>query len=295
MPASRRAVFRWAILDKLTGKRKVQPHGPPAPWVQADLEAARDKATARVTWIGHASFLATIGGKAILLDPVFSEKIGFFIHRHGKPGLTREQLPPIDALLITHNHYDHLDEPSVLSLPRDLPVFTPEGLGAWFTGRGFTRVTDLAWWQSARVDGVTITAVPARHWSRRRLADTNETHWCGYVIQGGGKTLYDAGDTAAFSGFSLIAERFPAIDVALLPIGAYTPAWFMEQQHMNPSQAIDAFSTLRARMMVPMHWGSIQLTDEPLLEPMERLGVAWAKRGGGDALRLLPMGGSIRF
>ena len=283
------------MLDKLTGKRKTAPPGPSAPWVQADLEAVHDKATPRVTWIGHASFLVTIGGRSILIDPVFSEKIGFFIARHGKPGLTREQLPPIDALLITHNHYDHLDERSLTALPHDLSVFTPEALGAWFTKRGFTRVTDLPWWQSAALGPLTITSVPARHWSRRRLADVNETHWCGYVIQGGGKTLYHAGDTASFSGFALIAARFPAIDLALLPIGAYAPAWFMEQQHMNPEQALDAFATLRAKAMVPMHWGSIQLTDEPLMEPFERLTKAWAKRGGEGGLHSLPMGGSIRL
>lgn len=294
-PHGWRAVFRWAVLDRVTGRRKVAPPGHAAPWAQADLAVIHDKATPRVTWIGHASFLVTIGGRSLLIDPVFSSKIGYFIERHGKPGLALDRLPPIDALLVTHNHYDHLDAPSVLALRRDLPVFTPEGLGAWFTRRGFTRVTDLPWWETAALGPITITGVPARHWSRRRWADVNKTHWCGFVLEGGGKTLYHAGDTAFFSGFALVAERFPAIDLALLPIGAYAPPWFMEQHHMNPEQALDAFAALRAKAMVPMHWGSIQLTDEPLVEPMARLERAWEERGGGGALKPLPMGGSMRF
>lgn len=197
---------------------------------------------------------------------------------------------------MTHNHYDHLDAPSVLALRRDLPVFTPEGLGAWFRKRGFTQVTDLPWWQRATLGPLTITCVPARHWSRRRTADVNRSHWCGFVIEGGGKTVYHAGDSAAFSGFAMIAERFPHIDLALLPIGAYAPAWFMEQQHMNPEQALDAFATLGARAMVPMHWGTVQLTDEPLLEPIERLTRAWESRTGRRGeLKPLPVGGSVRL
>jgi len=288
-------VFRWAVLDRLTRRRRVAPPGPPAPWVAADLAAVQERATARVTWIGHASFLATLAGRSILIDPVFSSRIGGFVRRHGRPGLMPDQLPPIEALLISHNHYDHLDARSVEALRRDLAVVVPEGLGSWFVGRGFTDVRELPWWESVSVGSLTMTAVPARHWSRRRLADVNESHWCGFVVQGGGRTLYHAGDSGWFGGFAQIAARFPSIDLALLPIGAYAPAWFMEPHHMNPEQALDAFVALGAQAMVPMHWGAIQLTDEPLMEPIERLTKAWAARRPPGALRVLAVGGGAEL
>jgi L-ascorbate metabolism protein UlaG (beta-lactamase superfamily) len=150
-------------------------------------------------------------------------------------------------------------------------------------------------WDSASAGPLTISFVPARHWSRRRFGDTNRSAWGGFVVAGGGVTLYHAGDTGWFSGFQLIAERFPAIDLALLPIGAYAPAWFMEPHHMNPEQAIDALFELKARAMVPMHWGAFQLTDEPLCEPVERLLRAWELRRPAAALHVLSVGGTVRI
>jgi L-ascorbate metabolism protein UlaG (beta-lactamase superfamily) len=157
-------------------------------------------------------------------------------------------------------------------------VFAAAGLGPWFRRRGFASVTEMRWWDRATAGTLAITFVPARHWSRRFIGDTNRSAWGGFVVQGGGTTLYHAGDTGWFDGFQEIAAKFPAIDMALLPIGAYAPAWFMEPQHMNPEQAVDAVQVLRARSMVPMHWGAFQLTDEPLQEPIERLRHAWKAR-----------------
>jgi L-ascorbate metabolism protein UlaG (beta-lactamase superfamily) len=290
-PHGLRDVLRWSVLDRLTGRRRVAAPGPPAPRVAIDPEAIRraDGVT-RVTWIGHSSFLAALSGASILVDPVFSSRIARFIPRHGEPGLVASELPTLAALLVTHNHYDHLDEPSVCSLPRELAVYTAAGLGRWFRRLGFQNVTEMRWWDSASAGPLTITFVPARHWSRRRIGDTNQSAWGGFVVEGGGATLYHAGDTGWFSGFRLIAERFPAIDLALLPIGAYAPAWFMEPHHMNPEQAIDALSVLNARAMVPMHWGTFQLTDEPLREPLERLLTAWERRRPAARLQVLAVG-----
>jgi L-ascorbate metabolism protein UlaG (beta-lactamase superfamily) len=292
-PHGFRDVFRWSVLDRLTGRRRVAPPGPPAPRV-ADGEAIhRPEGPPRVTWIGHSSFLATLSGASFLLDPVFSRRIAYLIPRHGEPGLLASELPPLAALLVTHNHYDHLDAPSVRALPRRLPVFTAAGLGRWFRRRGFTEVTELRWWESAPAGPLTITFVPARHWSRRIFLDTNRSAWGGFVVEAGGLTIYHAGDTGWFDGFGEIAARFPAIDLALLPIGAYAPAWFMEPHHMNPEQAIDALLTLRARAMVPMHWGAFQLTDEPLREPAERLVRAWDIHRPAARLHLLAVGETV--
>jgi L-ascorbate metabolism protein UlaG (beta-lactamase superfamily) len=284
-------VFRWSVLDRLTGRRRVAPPGPPAPRVTSDPKAiGQADGRARVTWIGHASFLATLGGASVLVDPVFSRRIAYFIPRHGEPGLVARDLPELTALLVTHNHYDHLDEPSVRALPRELPVFTAAGLGDFFRRLGFAHVTELSWWETAAAGPLSISFVPARHWSRRGFGDTNRSAWGGFVVEGGGTTLYHAGDTGWFSGFEAIARRFPAIDMALLPIGAYAPAWFMEPHHMNPEQAIDALEVLKARAMVPMHWGAFQLTDEPLREPLERLLRAWELRRPAARLQVLAVG-----
>ena len=289
-------VFRWSVLNRLIGRRRVEAPGPPAPWVQRDPAAIHGgDGRARVTWIGHSSFLATLGSASFVVDPVFSKRIASVIPRHGEAGLGVSDLPPLSALLVTHNHYDHLDDPSIRARPQETPVFAAAGLGSWFKRRGFACVTELRWWDVAAAGPLTITFVPARHWSRRSFYDTNRTAWGGFVVKGGGTTLYHAGDTGWFDGFREIAARFPSIDLALLPIGAYAPAWFMEPHHMNPEQALDALSVLRARAMVPMHWGAFQLTDEPLLEPIERLRRAWDERRPSALLHALAVGETVSF
>jgi len=287
-------VFRWSVLDRVTGRRRIAKPGPPAPRVRADLAAIQnDAGPARVTWIGHSSFLATLSSASILLDPVFSNAIAGIVRRHGEAGLQATDLPKLTALLVTHNHYDHLDAPSVDALPRTLPVLTAAGLGGWFKKRGFTEVVELRWWDRAQAGALTITFVPARHWSRRGLGDTNRSAWGGFVVEGGGTTLYHAGDTGWFDGFGEIAKRFPKIDLALLPIGAYAPSWFMGPHHMNPEEAIEALDVLNAKAWVPMHWGAFQLTDEPLCEPVERLRRAWALRPREARLHVLSVGETL--
>jgi L-ascorbate metabolism protein UlaG (beta-lactamase superfamily) len=293
-PHGFREVFRWSVLDRLTGRRRVLPPGPPAPRVAHDREAVhRGDGAPRVTWIGHSSFLGTLAGASFLVDPVFSKRIARLIPRHGEPGLAVRDLPPVSALLVTHNHYDHLDAPSVRALPRDLAVCTAAGLGGWFRRLGFRDVTEMHWWDHASVGPLGITFVPARHWSRRRFGDTNRSGWGGFVVEGGGVTLYHAGDTGWFEGFRAIAARFAELDLVLLPIGAYAPAWFMEPHHMNPEQAIEALLVLRARAMVPMHWGAFQLTDEPLCEPIDRLQAAWARRRPEAVLHTMSVGETL--
>ena len=202
------------------------------------------------------------------------------------PGLLPSQLPPLRALLITHSHYDHLDRASVRGIPRRVPVFVPLGLGSWFARHGFREIHELGWWDSVSAPPLRITFVPATHWSRRGIGDTNRTLWGGFVVEAGGTRIYHAGDTAWFDGFPEIGRRFPGLSAALLPIGAYSPAWFMEHHHLNPEQAGRAFLELGAQRMVPMHWGTFQLTDEPLMEPVERLRRWWSSGISGDEQRL---------
>jgi L-ascorbate metabolism protein UlaG (beta-lactamase superfamily) len=281
------AVIKWGILDPLLGRRRKAPPGPPAPRVEPDLALVRARGGPdRLTWIGHASFLGTLDGGSFLVDPVFSAKIARLVPRWVPPGLRPADLPSLDVLLVTHNHYDHLDSASVLSLPREVPVVVPEGLGRWFRRRGFRTVHDLSWWSSVRSGPLTVTAVPARHWSRRTPWNTNRSHWCGFVVEGGGRAVYHSGDCADFDGFHEIGERFPAIDAAMLPIGAYAPPWFMERHHLNPEQAGRGFLGVGARRLVAMHWGTFRLTDEALAEPPERLRRWWEAEGPRDGRRL---------
>lgn len=287
-------VFRWAVVDRLTRRRKVSPPGDPAPWVDPDPEnlLSRD-GDARITWIGHASFLISLPGATVLIDPVFSNSVGAPYPRYAPPGLTPDLLPPVDVLLITHSHYDHLDGPSVQTLPRDVRVICPVGLERWFTRRGFRKVSALDWWNEKRFGDLQITFVPARHWTQRTPFDFNRSRWGGYVLQSGGHAVYHAGDSAWFEGFDAIADRFPQLDAAMIPIGAYSPGWFMERNHMTPEQAGEAFLRVGARALIPMHYGTFQMTDEPLLEPIERLQVWWQTnrpRAAERALSVLAIG-----
>jgi L-ascorbate metabolism protein UlaG (beta-lactamase superfamily) len=271
-PHGAAAVFRWAIGDRLRGRRKPRPPGPPAPFAAPDLTRIHSDCEHHwLLWIGHASFLGCLGGRRFLIDPVFSRHAGFFYRRHLAPPLTLDQLPSVGAVMVTHNHYDHLDASVFRALPPEVPVVVPQGLGGWMRRHGRRRVEELRWWQRIDVDGLSMTLVPACHWSRRGLFDTNRSLWGGFVVTAGGQSVYHAGDTAAGRHFADIGQRFPHLDAAMLPIGGYHPAWFMEHHHLNPEQAGEAFLDLGARRLVAMHWGTFQLTDEPLSEPADRI------------------------
>jgi L-ascorbate metabolism protein UlaG (beta-lactamase superfamily) len=271
-----------------------------APQVTPDLEALRHPPQpgqgARLTWIGHASWLVQLDGVSLLIDPVFSESIGPGIRRRVPPAIAIGDLPHIDAQLVTHNHRDHLDLPSLKGVQR--PIIAGLGLTRFFSGHGLA-CTELAWWADTQVrsseeGSVTVRFVPSQHWSRRGLNDMNETLWGGFIIEGSSARIYHSGDTAYFDGFTEIGQRHGPIDAALLPIGAYEPAWFMSKQHLNPEEAVRAFSDLGARELVAMHWGTFKLTDEPMDEPPVRLHAEWQRRGYEGARCHVPaIGGSL--
>jgi L-ascorbate metabolism protein UlaG (beta-lactamase superfamily) len=288
-PSSSRDVFRWMVLDRLARRRRRSAAHAEVPRIAVDRALlAPDALGVRLTWIGHASWLVQLDGASILIDPVFPERISGFLRRNVPAALQPNELPPIDATLVTHSHYDHLDVRSVRAARARVVA-----------GAGMARVLpgcrELDWWETEPIRGeVRATFVPAQHWSRRGLRDVNRTLWGGFIVQGPSGTVYHAGDTALFSGFAQIGERFPGIDVAMLPIGAYDPPWFMERQHMNPEPAVQAFLDLGARTFAAMHWGTFKLTDEPLDEPPRRLRAEWQRRSlAAAALRIPAIGETI--
>jgi L-ascorbate metabolism protein UlaG (beta-lactamase superfamily) len=253
------------------------------------LPAIAPDATA-VSWVGHASFVLRTGGLTVLTDPVWSRKIPAVSPRLTPAGVAWKALPRIDAVVISHNHYDHLDAPTIQRLPRQTPVLVPANLGRWFRRRGFTRVTELDWWQSHRLGPVRFDFVPAHHWSRRTLTDTCRSLWGGWVITSTGSgsgsgpsaqetRIYFAGDTGYGHWFTEIGARYPGIDLALMPVGAYEPRWFMRPMHLNPEEAVRACQDLAATRMATMHWGTFILSAEPVAEPPERAAKAWVETG----------------
>lgn len=219
--------------------------------------------SAALTWVGHATFAIHDGDDVALTDPHFGPR-AFVRGRESPPGIPIESVPPDAIAVVSHNHYDHLDEFTVQNLPSSIHWYVPLGLAEWLGDRGRTRVTELDWWESARHGRWTVTCLPSQHWSRRIGQGTNSTLWCSWLLDSGDTRYFFAGDTGYFHGFAEFGRRFAPIDVALLPIGAYEPRWFMRYQHMNPSEAYRAFLDLGARFMLPMHWGTFDLTDEPV-------------------------------
>jgi L-ascorbate metabolism protein UlaG (beta-lactamase superfamily) len=247
------------------------------PFVVNDGAALRRATSPALTWIGHASYLVSLGGRSILIDPVFSERLAL-LPRNVPPGLARADLPKIDLVCITHNHRDHMDAPSLRMIGPEPLYVVPLGLGEWFRRAGYPRVVELQWWEQREIEDVAVTFVPSQHWSKRSLLDDNHSLWGGYVLEREGVRVYHSGDTAYFDGFAEIARRCGPITAAMLPIGAYEPRWFMRSQHMNPSDAVQAFEDLGAERFVAMHWGTFKLTDEPLDQPPQLLRACWAER-----------------
>jgi L-ascorbate metabolism protein UlaG (beta-lactamase superfamily) len=226
-----------------------------------------------LTWIGHSTFLIQAGGFNVLTDPVWAKWMGTQ-KRLTEPGLAIGELPDIDIVLISHSHYDHLDFATLKKLKGDTTFYVPAGLKQAFIKRGYSKVVEAEWWDNVQHGGLSISFVPAQHWTKRTLTDTNTSHWGGWVIESGEHTVYFAGDSGYFRGFKDIGAKFE-IDYALMPIGAYEPEWFMRIAHINPEDAIKAFTELKAKRMIPMHYGAYRLADDTGPEALERLVKEW--------------------
>jgi L-ascorbate metabolism protein UlaG (beta-lactamase superfamily) len=220
-----------------------------------------------LTWIGHASFLLQAEGMNVLIDPNWSSWVKG-IKRMRSPGVALNALPGIDLVLVTHAHFDHLDRRTLRGIAADQPVVVPFEVGNLVHDLGFRVVQELHYWETFEYGPLRVTLTPCRHWGARLLHDSHRG-FGGFIIEVGGRVIYHCGDTAYFEGFEEIGRRF-AVDVALLPIGAYDPP-SLRTVHMNPEEALDAFVALGAKVMVPMHYGTFRLSYEPLDEPPRRL------------------------
>lgn len=261
---------------------------------EAALPAAVDGAAVR--WLGHATLLVEIGGRRILVDPLFADRAGpgrlLGPSRFFPPPLALADLPPIDAVVITHDHYDHLSAPTIRALAARVPRFVvPLGVGAhlerWGVAPG--RIAELDWWETADVGGVALTATPARHFSGRGLRNRDGTLWCGYALVTPSARLYLSGDSGYGPHFGEIGARLGPFDLACVEIGAYDRRW--PDVHMGPEQAVQAAQDVRAATMLPLHWATFNLAFHGWTEPGERVLVA--AEAAGAALTLPRPGARI--
>ncbi|HEX6047667.1 MAG TPA: MBL fold metallo-hydrolase [Gemmatimonadaceae bacterium] len=291
-PAGHNNVVRWALAHRFrrssdVGATTVEPATPSfdAP------RAAPDALT--VTWLGHSTLLVQIGGRNVLTDPVWAERASPLRfagpRRRLPPAIALASLPPIDVVVVSHDHYDHLDLATVRQLARlhpDARWATPIGVRRLVQRAGVERVGDLAWWDATEIGPLTVTCTPAQHSSGRGVTDRNRSLWCGWSIATLAqvrRAVYFAGDTAYCPAFAEIGVRLGPFDACLLPIGAYEPRWYMRYVHMTPEEAVRGFEDLcrgevTTSTFVPIHWGTFRIADDALDEPPRRLRAAWAAR-----------------
>jgi L-ascorbate metabolism protein UlaG (beta-lactamase superfamily) len=254
-----------------------------------------------ITWVGHATFLIQIDGFNILTDPVFGSITPFY-PRNVQPGISLDELPPIDVLMISHNHWDHLHGPTMLKLRNRLErwgttIVAPQGDERWFKRWGFASVNTFVWGQSHTLytaqRELRVTFLPTEHWSRHGFFDRNKSLWGSWMISSGTHNIYFAGDSAYASHFKQIATQFSTIDVALLPIAPCEPQAWLATSHMNAEQAIVAYQDLNARYMIPMHWGTFNFGCDIPTGPLDRLRAAW--KGSADQLLLPKIGQRLQI
>ena len=266
---------RWAqgVAKPPVGGWRFPSDTPNAAWLRANRTAPT------LTWLGHATFLLQLGGLNFLTDPHLSARASpsnlIGPRRWMPPPLTVAELPHIDGVLLSHNHYDHLDTTTVKHLAQQsggAPCFyVPLGLRQWFQRKGIENSVELDWWEETTCGAARLTFTPAQHWSARSTWDRNRSLWGGWRVDHPSFSFFFAGDTGYSRDFVDIHARLGPVDLAALPIGAYAPRWFMQVMHVDPDEAVKIKSDLHARQAVAMHWGTFVLTDEPLDEPPQRL------------------------
>jgi L-ascorbate metabolism protein UlaG (beta-lactamase superfamily) len=255
-----------------------------------------------VTFIGHATFLIQAAAANVLIDPVYARRASPFSfagpRRALAPGVPFDDVPAISLVLLSHNHYDHCDLGTLQLLDRRFhpPVVTPLGNGSLLRSAGVRQVEEIDWWEAASAAPLPITLTPAQHFSARGPFDRNRALWGGFLIEAGGVRILHAGDSGYGPHFREIAERLGRIDLALLPIGAYEPRWFMKDIHMNPAEAVQAHLDLGARQSIAMHFGTFQLTPEGIDEPVSELATALRERGvPAEQFQAVEVGASLRL
>ena len=249
-----------------------------------------------VTWIGHATFALKMGGPVVLTDPFFTKRAAI-VPREVPPAFGPEAVPEGSIVLVSHNHYDHLDAGSIKALAGKCVFLVPLGLKSFVEKHGAEDVREFDWYDSIEVSGVRFTFMPAQHWSRRFGQGRNKTLWGAWLVEKDGKSVYYGGDSGYFKGYRELGKSRPGIDVALLPIGAYEPRWFMHYAHLNIQETLMAFEDTGAETMIPTQWGVLTLGDEPAGYPAVQLKKAlqgeWSRLS--DRVKILPVGGIHEF
>ncbi len=270
-------LLRWRLLRQQDGPKRADFNAIDAirPGLRPGGASALRASAPAAVWIGHATWAVRLGGQLLVTDPIWSPSIAGVRPRLVPPGIDLADLPRIDLVLLTHDHRDHMDMPTLARIGPEPTYVVPLGNAPRIAKLGARAIVELDWWQTYEHRGLEITLVPSRHWSMREPWNRNETLWGGYVVRSPEGTLYHAGDTAYGDHFAEIAQRLGAIDWAMLPIGAYAPRWFMEPQHIDPIEAARAFADLGAKHLLAMHWGTFRLTDEAIGEPPEQLRSYW--------------------
>lgn len=247
----------------------------------------------KITWGGHATTLISIESHTIITDPNLLKRM-FWFKRHSKPGLEQTALDAVTDIIISHAHFDHLDKTTLHRLPRKATAFVRGQISDIVQPIGFP-TESMELWETYTTDDMKVTCLPVVHLPGRTIGDSKKYLPASFMIECEGKTIYFAGDTAYGSHFKQIAEKFPNIDVALMPIGAYAPRWMMQSTHVDPHEALQAFIDLRAKEFVPIHWGTFRLSTEPLNDPPKVLLAAAEAAGLADRMHILQSGESITF
>lgn len=285
-------VLRWQS-RRAPARTRLPRHVPREPNDGSSLTSTAERAT--LHWVGHASAILHEGNTLAVIDPHFGPR-ALLPRRHSPPGLPWHALPPASIGLLSHNHYDHLDTWTLRRLPKAMSWLVPVGLRGKVASHGFADVRELDWWQSVEARGWRFTLLPSQHWSRRLSQPINSVLWGAWMVETASTRVFLAGDTGWFHGFAEYGRRFGPFDLAVLPIGAYEPRWFMAPMHMSPGEALDAARDLRARNMVPVHWGTFDLSDEAVDEPPRELERQLARPEYADlrgAVRVLAVGGRV--
>ncbi len=316
---SRLDLLRWKWQSTIAGLPK--PPEQPTPIVQPDVNFLSSNAGAAqqpaITWIGHATMLVQMGGLNILTDPHFSQRAGPVQFagpkRAQKPGMDLKDLPRIDAVLLSHNHYDHLDTNTVKALNAQAggpPLFiVPLGVKKWFAAQGITNVQQLDWWDKQTVKTasgeVEVHFTPVQHWSARGPGDRRASLWGGYAVFASDFQMYFSGDTGYSQDFLDTQKHFAArqtdslggsFDIALIAVGAYAPRWFMKEMHINPEEAVQIHLDLKAKRSIGVHWGTFDLTDESLDQPPKDLAIARAaKKLPQEAFDVMAIGQTLKL
>ena len=285
--------LKWSLIERRRNPRRPDPD--PASFVRTDPAFTiprGDPEQLTITWVGHTSFLIQIAGLNVLTDPIWSQRASpvQFVgpRRWVPPAIEFDRLPPIDVVMISHDHYDHLDTNTISRLVERYPAVVwhvPLGLAEFLKRSGARDIIELDWWGENSVAALKLTCVPAQHFSGRTLGRRNQTLWCGWTLRAPERSVFFAGDTALHPEFATIGQRCGPFELAILPIGAYEPRWFMGAVHMNPDDCIKAITQLAGAqkgerlLMAAAHWGTFKLTDEPMDEPPALMRELWQAAG----------------